>query len=365
MPETCRRLNPESFLAHLRSMNQPVNTVADYSGPVLQPAPARAANDSLLLDAYSQAVVGAAEKISPSVVKIDVTQAARNRVGEPSERQGGGSGFVFTPDGLTLTNSHVVHEARRIQVSLADGRRFPAHTIGDDPSTDLAVIRMDVPDHEDANFVAAPLGDSQKLRVGQLAIAIGNPYGFQYTVTAGVVSALGRSLRSYSGRLIDDVIQTDASLNPGNSGGPLVTSDGHVVGVNTATIMGAQGLCFAIGINTAKFVAGRLLREGRIRRSYIGVQAQTVPLHRRLVRFYDLPQESGVVVTSVEENSPARKTGLRDGDVIIAFGGQAVAGVDDLHRLLTDARVGVSSALTVLRHTERVELKVVPEEARE
>jgi S1-C subfamily serine protease len=316
-----------------------------------------------LLDAYSQAVVGAAEKISPSVVKIDVTQAREDRAGEPAERQGGGSGFVFTADGLILTNSHVVHDAKRIQVSLADGRRFPARTIGDDPATDLAVIRMDVPHHDDANFVTAPLGDSQRLRVGQLAIAIGSPYGFQYTVTAGVVSALGRSLRSYSGRLIDDVIQTDASLNPGNSGGPLVTSDGQVVGVNTATIMGAQGLCFAIGINTAKFVAGRLLHDGRIRRSYIGVQAQTVPLHRRLVRFYDLPQESGVIVTSIEDKSPARKTGLREGDVIIALDGKPVAGVDDLHRLLTDARVGVSSSLTVLRYTEKLTLKVVPEES--
>jgi S1-C subfamily serine protease len=344
-------------------MNPSGNTSADDSAAVLDAQPVATSNDALLLDAYSQAVVGAAEKISPSVVKIDVTQARENRAGEPAERQGGGSGFVFTADGLILTNSHVVHEAKRIQVSLADGRRFPARTIGDDPATDLAVIRMDVPDHDDASFVTAPLGDSQKLRVGQLAVAIGSPYGFQYTVTAGVVSALGRSLRSYSGRLIDDVIQTDASLNPGNSGGPLVTSDGQVVGVNTATIMGAQGLCFAIGINTAKFVAGRLLHDGRIRRSYIGVQAQTVPLHRRLVRFYDLPQESGVIVTSIEDKSPARKTGLREGDVIIALDGKSIAGVDDLHRLLTDARVGVSSSLSVLRYTERLTLKVVPEES--
>jgi S1-C subfamily serine protease len=336
-----------------------ISPLANYSEPILDAAVSTSSDDTGLLDAYSQAVVGAAEKISPSVVKIDVAQTARARNGEPHERQGGGSGFVFTPDGLILTNSHVVHEANRIQVSLADGRRFPANTIGDDPATDLAVIRIDAP-----NLLAAPLGDSQKLRVGQLAIAIGNPYGFQYTVTAGVVSALGRSLRSYSGRLIDDVIQTDASLNPGNSGGPLVTSDGRVVGVNTATIMGAQGLCFAIGINTAKFVAGRLLQDGRIRRGYIGVEAQTTPLHRRLVRFYGLPQETGVVVLSVTEGGPAKRAGLREGDVIVALDGKPVAGVDDLHRLLTDARVGVSSSLTVLRWTEKLQLRVIPQEAR-
>ena len=318
-------------------------------------------DDSILLDAYSRAVIAAAETISPSVVKIDVAQAAgRSRSGEQRERQGGGSGFVFTPDGLLLTNSHVVHDATRIHVSLSDGRHFPAHTVGDDPTTDLAVIRVDVPNGEASALVTAPLGDSQKLRR-----AVGHcrrqSVWISVTVTAGVVSALGRSLRSYSGRLIDDVIQTDASLNPGNSGGPLVTSDGRVVGVNTA-IMGAQGLCFAIGINTAKFVAGRLLHEGRIRRGYIGVEAQTAPLHRRLVRFYDLAQESGVVVLGVNEKSPAQRAGLREGDVIITLEGKPVAGVDDLHRLLTDARVGVSSSLTVLRRTEKLELRVVPEE---
>jgi S1-C subfamily serine protease len=338
--------------------------LADYSEPAQQTSATRIPDDSPLLDAYSNAVVGAAEKISPSGVKIEVTQAGRTRSGEPRERQGGGSGFIFTPDGLILTNSHVVHDASRIEASLSDGRRFPAQMIGDDAATDLAVIRID-PSSDAPNLFAAPLGDSQKLRVGQLAIAIGNPYGFQYTVTAGVVSALGRSLRSYSGRLIEDVIQTDASLNPGNSGGPLVNSAGQVVGVNTAMIPMAQGLCFAIGINTAKFVAGRLLRDGRIRRSYIGVEAQTVPLHRRLVRFYDLPSENGVVVMSVSNGSPARKAGLREGDVIVALDAKPVAGVDDLHRLLTDARVGVSSSLTVLRWTEKLELKVVPEEARE
>ncbi len=338
---------------------------SDASEPVVQPGTAGAIDDGTLLDAYSSAVVEASQRISPSVIKIDVAQVRRNRAGQSAERQGGGSGFIFTPDGLALTNSHVVHDARRIEVSLADGRRFAAHTVGDDPATDLAVIRLDVPDHDSAGLVAAPLGDSQKLRVGQLAIAIGNPYGFQYTVTAGVVSALGRSLRSYSGRLIEDVIQTDASLNPGNSGGPLVTSRGEVVGVNTATIMGAQGLCFAIGINTAKFVASRLLRDGHIRRSYIGIEAQTVPLHRRLVRFYDLQQESGVVVVSVSAGSPAARCGLREGDVIISLGGKAIAGVDDLHRLLTDTMAGVTIPLGVLRHTEKLSLSIAPEVGRE
>jgi S1-C subfamily serine protease len=330
-------------------------------GPSIAPG---GADDGSLLDGYSTAVTGAVERMSPSVVNIEVHQAAgRTRSGEPRERQGGGSGFVFTPDGLILTNSHVVHDAVRLAVTLADGRRMPATVIGDDPASDLAVIRLDQP-HGEPGVVAAALGDSQRLRVGQIVIAIGAPYGFQSTVTAGVVSALGRSLRSYSGRLIDDVIQTDASLNPGNSGGPLVDSAGRVVGVNTATILPAQGICFAIGINTAKFVASRLLRDGRIRRSYIGVSAQTVPVHRRVVRFYNLPKEMGVVVLGVEENSPAKRAGLREGDIIVALEGQPVAGVDDLHRVLTDVRVGVSCSLTVLRWTEKLDLKVVPEETR-
>ena len=338
-----------------------VSPLGDFAGGPIQPGGATTVDNSALLDAYSRAVVGAVEKVSPAVVNIEVHQSVPSRrSGEARERGGGGSGFVFTPDGLVLTNSHVVHGATRIEVTLADARRFPATTIGDDPATDLAVIRVDAP-----NLSAVTLGDSQQLRVGQVVIAIGTPYGFQSTVTAGVVSALGRSLRSYSGRLIDDVVQTDASLNPGNSGGPLVASDGRVVGVNTATILHAQGLCFAIGINTAKFVASRLLRDGRIKRSYIGVVAQTVPVHRRLVRFYDLPKDSGVVVLSVEPNSPAEKAGLREGDVIVALEGQPVAGVYDLHRVLTDARVGVRSIVTVLRHTEKLELRVIPEEARD
>jgi S1-C subfamily serine protease len=327
---------------------------------------ARASNsepaDAILLDSYSQAVTAAVESVSPSVVNVEVHQAfqttGRTRSGEPRERRGGGSGFVFTPDGLILTNSHVVHDATRIEVTLADGRRAPAHTVGDDPATDLAVIRIDA-----AGLQAVRLGDSQQLRPGQMAIAIGNPYGFQSTVTAGVISALGRSLRSYSGRLIEDVIQTDAALNPGNSGGPLVDSRGQVIGVNTATILPAQGICFAIGINTAKFVASRLLRDGRIRRSYIGVSAQTVPIHRRVVRFYDLARESGVVVVGIEDRSPARTAGVREGDVIVALDDKPVAGVDDLHRLLTDAQVGARCALTIIRHTERLILPIFPEEA--
>lgn len=330
------------------------------SGNETFPAIAATNQDAELLDAYSKAVVSVAEKTSPSVVNIEVRQRRQGRRGQEREVSGGGSGFIFAPDGLILTNSHVVHGAIKIEVALSDGRRVPAYTLGDDPATDLAVIRIDAP-----NLTAAPLGDSQQLRVGQLVIAIGNPYGFQSTVTAGVVSALGRSLRSYSGRLIDDVIQTDAALNPGNSGGPLVSSDGRVVGVNTATILSAQGLCFAIGINTAKFVAGRLLRDGRIRRSYIGLVGQTVPLPRRLTRFHELTQESGIVVISVESGSPSERSGLRPGDLIVAFDGKPVAGIDDLHRLLTDAQVGVRSTLTVIRYSEKLALDIVPVEIAE
>ncbi len=350
--------------AHAATVNQPeANSWAEESSRAsLQPP---TTGDDSLLDAYSRAVTGAVERISPSVVNIEVHQSTgQTRSGEPRERRGGGSGFVFTPDGLIITNSHVVHNAQRIDVTLSDGRRMPASAIGDDPASDLAVIRIDQARVDEPGLTAAALGDSQQLRVGQLVVAIGNPYGFQSTVTAGVVSALGRSLRSYSGRLIDDVIQTDAALNPGNSGGPLVDSAGRVVGVNTATILPAQGLCFAIGINTAKFVASRLLRDGRIRRSYIGVSAQTVPIHRRVVRFYDLPKETGVVALSVEEKSPAQRAGVREGDVIVALEGHPVAGVDDLHRVLTDVRVGVSCALTVLRHTEKLEMKIEPEETK-
>ena len=352
-------LEAGSGYSSLMLTSAPASRILDSSNWESAPGSGSATGDDSLLDAYSTAVTRAVERLSPSVVNIEVHQpAGHTRSGGPRERLGGGSGFVFTPDGLILTNSHVVHDAARMAVTLADGRHMPAALIGDDPASDLAVIRVDEP-----GLTAAELGDSQRLRVGQVVIAIGAPYGFQSTVTAGVVSALGRSLRSYSGRLIDDVVQTDASLNPGNSGGPLVDSAGYVVGVNTATILPAQGICFAIGINTAKFVASRLLRDGRIRRSFIGVSAQTVPVHRRVVRFFDLAKETGALVLSVEENSPAKRAGLREGDVVVALEGQPVAGVDDLHRLLTEVRVGVSCSLTVVRHTEKVEFKIVPEEA--
>src|SRR5205085_552415 len=299
-------------------------------------------SDDELLDAYSRAVIGVAERVSPSVVNIEVAHQVRGRRGE-REAHGNGSGFVFTPDGFILTNSHVVHGATRLEVSLADGRRYQAQLIGDDPDTDLAVIRITAP-----NLMPAQLGSAQGVRVGQLVVAIGNPYGFQCTVTAGVVSALGRSLRAQSGRLMDDVIQTDAALNPGNSGGPLVTSQGLVIGVNTAVIRPAQGICFATSIDTAKFVAGRLIRDGRVRRSYIGLAGQNVPLPRRLVRYYELPVESGILVISFEPNSPARRAGLEEGDIIVGFDGQPIAGIDELHRLLTDERVGRTVQLTVI-----------------
>jgi S1-C subfamily serine protease len=306
--------------------------------------------DHDLLDAYSQAVTTAAERITPSVVNIEARQQRRR-----GEARGGGSGFLFTPDGFILTNSHVVSAASQLEVTLLDGSRYAAALVGDDPHTDLAVIRISAP-----NQVAAHFGDSDAIRTGQLVVAVGNPYGFQCTVTAGVVSALGRTMRAKSGHLIDNVIQTDAALNPGNSGGPLVDSRGDVIGVNTAVILPAQGICFAIGINTAKFVAGRLIRDGRITRSYIGVAGQNVPLHRRIIRYYDLPLEQGVLVMSVEKGSPAEKAGLCEGDVIISYGENAVGSVDDLHRLLTEEQVGLSSSITAIRHTEKVKATIVP-----
>jgi S1-C subfamily serine protease len=337
------------------------------SNPAFEPEGSRIpetapTSDQKLLDAYSQAVISVVDKVSPAVVNIDVQQQVRARRANnprlPQEVRGNGSGFIFTRDGYILTNSHVVHNATKIEVTLSDGRRFPAEMIGDDPDTDLAVIRIYAP-----NLIAARLGDSESLRAGQLAIAIGNPYGFQYTVTTGVVSALGRSFRSRSGRLIDNVIQTDAALNPGNSGGPLVTSHGEVIGVNTAVIMSAQGICFAVPINTAKMIVGSLIKDGKYRRSYIGVGGQNVPLSRRLTRFHGLSVESGVLVISIENDSPAQKAGLVEGDVIVGMNSQPIASIDDLHKVLTDKQVGVRSPLTIIRRSEKLVFDIVPEES--
>jgi S1-C subfamily serine protease len=314
----------------------------------MDPVP-RFLNDGKLLDAYSQAVVSVVERVGPAVAHLEV---------ELKGRRGSGSAFSFTPDGLLLTNSHVVHGARSIRATFADGLSREADLIGEDPDTDIAVIRIG------ANALpSVALGASRDVRVGQLAIAIGNPYGFQHTVTAGVVSALGRSLRSQSGRLIDDVLQTDAALNPGNSGGPLVDSRGEVIGVNTAIIPGAQGICFATAIDTVKWVVVQLLRDGRVRRGYLGIAGANQPLARRIARHFELDNERAVRVESLETGGPARRAGIEAGDLIVAFDDQPVNGIDDLHRLLTGERIGAASRLTVVRRAQKLEFPVVASEA--
>jgi len=305
-------------------------------------------DDSALLDTYSTAVTAAVRKIRPAVVHIGV-----ERDGAPA---GSGSGFVITPDGFVLTNSHVVSKATSFRVSLPDGRVTTARAVGDDPDCDLAVIQIAAPVEE-----WCVLGDSRDVEVGQVAIAIGSPYGFQHTVTSGIVSALGRSMRSQAGRLIDDVIQTDAALNPGNSGGPLVNSRGEVIGVNTAVILPAQGICFAIGANTARLIAGWLIAEGRVPRARIGVAGENVPISRRYVRYFGLEQERGVRAVQIEKNSPARTAGLQEGDLIIGLGEQSISGVDDLHRLLIGHEAVRDTVLKVIRRTERVDLPIRPE----
>jgi S1-C subfamily serine protease len=313
-------------------------------------------DEAPLLDAYSNAVVAAVDRVGPSVIHIDVgghSERPRN-----AERRGSGSGFVFTPDGLILTNSHVVSGANTIQATFADGSGAQADLVGDDPDTDLALLRIGG-DH----LASAVLGSSRRLRVGQLAIAIGNPYGYQHTVTAGVVSALGRSLRASTGRLIDDVIQTDAALNPGNSGGPLVDSRGEVIGVNTAIIPMAQGICFATAIDTAQWVVSELLRHGRVRRAYLGLAGATTPLPRRVVRYFDLSAESGLRVESVEPQGPAHLAGIESGDMIVKIGEQVVAGIDDLQKLLDESLIGKHTSITLLRRSRKLELGVAPWEA--
>ena len=302
-----------------------------------------------MLDDYSRTIVSAVDRVTPSVVNIESRANG--------SRGGSGSGFIIAPDGFILSNSHVVHGAREIVVNLSDGRESRAQLVGDDPDTDLAVIRIDA-----AQLSHVRLADSETLRVGQIAIAIGNPLGFQASVTAGVISALGRSMHAQSGRLIDNIIQTDAALNPGNSGGPLANSAGEVIGVNTAVIRPAQGICFAIASNTAKFIAGWLIKEGRIRRGYIGVAGQTSPLHRRVARFYHLANESGAMVVSVEKGSPAEQSRIRPDDVIVAFNDEPIASVHDLHKKLVGDRIGTPCKLTVLRGTEQLTIYVTPAE---
>jgi S1-C subfamily serine protease len=322
---------------------------AAFPGDSSSPNEPTPVDDASLLDAYSTAVTRAVDRVSPSVVKIDVRSSF-------SRHGGSGSGFVFTPDGLVLTNSHVVRGGSRFQLTLNDGQQALATLIGEDPDTDTAVLRTDAP-----ILQPAVLGSSRRLRVGQLAIAVGNPFGFQFTVTAGVISALGRSMRSTTGRMMEEVIQTDAALNPGNSGGPLVNSRGEVIGINTATIVSAQGLCFAIGIDTAKFVASQLLQHGRVRRSWIGIAGQNVPLPRRLAYEHRLKEGTGILVVSVQDRSPAARAVLREGDIITAIADQPVAGIDALHRLLTPEYAGKTLSLEILRGVERLQLSITPE----
>ena len=337
-------------MIHVNRIRRPHVLAAETAGNKQAPVPSAPAKDDIaLLDDYSRTIVGAVDRVAPSVVNIESRANG--------SRGGSGSGFIIAPDGFILTNSHVVHGAREIVVNLSDGRESRAQLVGDDPDTDLAVIRIDA-----AQLSHVRLADSETLRVGQIAIAIGNPLGFQASVTAGVISALGRSMHAQSGRLIDNIIQTDAALNPGNSGGPLANSAGEVIGVNTAVIRPAQGICFAIASNTAKFIAGWLIKEGRFRRGYIGVAGQTSPLHRRVARFYHLANESGAMVVSVEKGSPAEQSRIRPDDVIVALNDEPIASVHDLHKKLVGDRIGTPCQLTVLRGTEQLTIYVTPAE---
>jgi S1-C subfamily serine protease len=321
---------------------------ADDASPVKPGSVPR--DDNQLLDEYSKTIAAVVNRVAPSVVNIRVMSNERG--------PGGGSGFFIARDGFILTNSHVVSGARELEVTLHDARTYPARLIGTDPETDLAIIRIDAPDAQHVR-----LADSSAIRVGQIAIAVGSPYGFQQTVTAGIVSALGRSMRSESGRLMDEIIQTDAALNPGNSGGPLLNSAGEVIGVNTAVILPAQGICFAISSNTAQFVAGWLIKEGRIRRSSIGVAGQNVPLHPRVARFHKLPLQRGVLIVEIESGSPAAVAGLQKGDTIVGFKGRPVGTIDDLHKQMVASEIGVPSPIMVLRGTEKLFRLVVPRES--
>ncbi len=313
--------------------------------------PSASADDAALLDAYSNAVTSVAETVGPAVVRVETR-------GKNRDRGGVGSGIVISPDGLVLTNSHVVGDSREIRLSNSEGLVTEARVLGVDPDTDLALLRADA----HGNLVAARLGDSKSLRRGQLVVAIGNPLGFEFTVTAGVVSALGRSIRSVSGRMIEDVIQTDAALNPGNSGGPLVSSKGDVIGINTAVIMGAQGICFAVASNTAQFVLSEIIRHGHVRRAYVGVSAQTVPVPRRQAMAAGIDNKMGALLMGLEQEAAASRAGLLSGDVVVRLDGKSVGGVDDLIRLLDRDLIGRSVEIDVLRLGRMKTFRLVPTE---
>jgi len=337
------------------------NAFRNLTEPAAPQAPPVPPEDEALLDAYSRAVIDVVDRVGPAVVAIAVRGGP---AAAPADQRGGaGSGVIVAPDGLILTNSHVggvAGSGSRIGVATADGQDLRARLVGDDPDTDLALLRVD----EAVTLPAAPLGDSKRLKRGQLVIAIGNPLGFESTVTTGVVSALGRSLRSRNGRLIDDVIQTDAALNPGNSGGPLVSSHGEVVGINTAMIVGAQGICFAVAANTANFVLGELVRHGRVRRAFIGIAAQQIAVPPRRRYAAGLAQERAVTASTVEPDGAAARAGLRAGDIILALDGATINGADDLVRALTGDTIGHQVALEVLRGAERLTLTLIPQERR-
>jgi len=342
-------VSAESDSANSHSANS--HSATGHSPNRQSPEAASVESDEGLLDAYSRAVIGVVEKAGPAVVSIGVRTTSRSR----RERgEAAGSGVIVAPDGFVLTNHHVVEKADHIDVSLIDGSIYTAQLVGADPATDLAVVRVGA-----SGLPAAQLGDSGALRVGQLVIAIGNPLGFENTVSSGVVSALGRSLRGQSGRLIEGVIQTDVPLNPGNSGGPLVDSRARVVGINTAMIAMAQGLSFAVPVNTAKWVVSELLRYGKVRRAYLGLGGQARPIGRRVQRYFELPTARAVEVISVEANGPAWRAGLRERDLIVKVNGKSVASVDDIHRLLTGESAGAAFDLTILRGGQRRELRVI------